>query len=76
MTAVLIKRDKDLHTGQMSCEAEGRVWGDAVEAKRAKKSPANHQNLGDRQGTDSSVGRTNPADMLMWELLPSRTVKQ
>lgn len=54
MTAVLIKRDKDLHTGQMSCEAEGRVWGDAVEAKRAKKSPANHQNLGDRQGTDSS----------------------
>ena len=47
------KLNPDMRTGRMTCEDEGRKWGDMEEAKEHQRRPENHQILGERHGTDS-----------------------
>lgn len=42
-----------MHT-ERTCKDEGKDWGDPEEARECQVSPANHQNPGERHGTDSS----------------------
>lgn len=71
--------DTGMHTGGMPCKIEGRNWGDGTEAKECQRLPASQQKVGERHGTESpsqpSEG-SNPADILIFECLASRTVKQ
>lgn len=55
MIGVLIKR-KFRHTdtqGRVPCEGEGRDRGDASKPRKVRDVPGNHQQLGERPGTDS-----------------------
>ena len=48
------KLNTDMRTGRMPCEDEGRKGGDMAEAKEHQRRPENHQQPGERHGTDSS----------------------
>lgn len=39
--------------GRMTCENEGRYWGNAADGKESQRLPANHQKLTERHGTVS-----------------------
>ena len=47
------KLNTDMCTGRMPCEDEGRKGGDMAEAKEHQRRPENHQQPGERHGTDS-----------------------
>ena len=44
--------ETDTHTGRMPCQGKGRDWGDAAEAKKCQRLPANLQKLGVRHARD------------------------
>lgn len=67
-----------MNTGRASCEDEGRGQSNAAEAKERQKQPANHQMLGERHVTDSSLQtseETNPSDTDFIQVA-CRTVRQ
>lgn len=65
--------EADRHTGRIAHEDNGRDWCHVSTSQEHQKSPANHQTLEERHGTDTSAqasGGTNPANTLISNFSP------
>lgn len=67
MTGVITRRQP--YESNLKTEAE--IEAMHQQAKEGQGSPAGHHRLGERHGTDSLSGRTNPANTLISGFKPS-----